>query len=123
MNGSLPAHGSLPGHGAPLTHDAPSVHQRRRLGDVLVERGLVTPEQLTAALATQLTLVGKQRKRLGKLVVDLGFVTERQVAESLAELLSLDLLEQADLAIPLDVARLLPRQVAERDQVLVLGRT
>src|SRR5665213_1543452 len=129
VHGSLPAHGSLPTHGslathdAPPTHDAPSVHQRRRLGDVLVERGLVTPEQLTAALATQQTLLGKQRKRLGKLVVDLGFVTERQVAEALAALLSLDLLEQADLAISLDVARLLPRPVAERDQVLVLGRT
>jgi type IV pilus assembly protein PilB len=116
-------------HGAPtLTapatgYEAPSVNQRRRLGDVLIERGLLTPEQLTAALATQQTLVGKQRKRLGRLVVDLGFVTERQVAESLAELLSLDLLEHSDLAIPLDVARLLPRPVAERDQVLVLGRT
>jgi type IV pilus assembly protein PilB len=109
---------------APATaNGAPSVHQRRRLGDVLVERALVTPEQLSAALATQQTLIGKQRKRLGKLVVDLGFVTERQVAESLAELLSLDLLEGSDLAIPLDVARLLPRPVAERDQVLVLGRT
>ena len=104
-------------------HQGPTAHQRRRLGDVLVERGLVTPEQLTAALATQQTLVGKQRKRLGKLVVDLGFATERQVAESLASLLSLDLLEAADLAITLDVARLLPRPVAERDQVLVLGRT
>ena len=32
-------------------------------------------------------------------------------------------LSAADLAISLDVARLLPRAVAERDQVLVLGRT
>jgi type IV pilus assembly protein PilB len=104
-------------------HPAVTGHQRRRLGDVLIERGLVTSEELTTALATQQTLVGKHRKRLGRLVVDLGFVTERQVAESLAELLSLDLLGASDLAIPLDVARLLPRKVAERDQVLVLGRT
>jgi type IV pilus assembly protein PilB len=116
--------GLAPAGQAPATgNEAPSVHQRRRLGDVLLERSLVSPEQLTAALATQQTLVGKQRKRLGKLVVELGFVTERQVAESLAELLSLELLEASDLAIPLDVARLLPRKVAERDQVLVLGRT
>jgi type IV pilus assembly protein PilB len=123
MHGSASAHGSLSAHEAPPTHDAPTVHQRRRLGDVLLERGLVSPEQLEAALATQQTLVGKQRKRLGKLLVELGFVTERQVAESLATLLSLDLLEASDLAIPEDVARLLPRKVAERDQVLVLGRT
>jgi type IV pilus assembly protein PilB len=121
-HGVPPTQGS-PSHEAPPSHDAPSVHQRRRLGDVLLERGLVSPEQLTAALATQQSLVGKQRKRLGKLLVELGFVTERQVAESLAELLSLDLLEASDLVIPLDIARLLPRKVAERDQVLVLGRT
>jgi type IV pilus assembly protein PilB len=102
---------------------APTLHQRRRLGDVLLERGLLTPEQLQNALASQQNLLGVHRKRLGKLLVDMGFLTERQVAESLAELLSLDLLESSDLHVPMDVARLLPRQVAERAQVLVLGRT
>jgi type IV pilus assembly protein PilB len=102
---------------------APTLHQRRRLGDVLLERGLLTPDQLQEALASQQSLIGAQRKRLGKLLVDLGFLTERQVAESLAELLSLDILESADLLVPLEIARLLPRQVAERAQVLVLGRT
>ncbi|HEY0871409.1 MAG TPA: ATPase, T2SS/T4P/T4SS family, partial [Acidothermaceae bacterium] len=109
--------------GVLTAQSAPTLHQRRRLGDVLLERGLLTPEQLQDALASQQSLVGAQRKRLGKLLVDLGFLTERQVAESLAELLSLDILESSDLLVPLEVARLLPRQVAERAQVLVLGRT
>ena len=109
--------------GVLTAQSAPTLHQRRRLGDVLLERGLLTPEQLQDALTSQRSLVGAQRKRLGKLLVDLGFLTERQVAESLAELLSLDILESSDLLIPLEVARLLPRQVAERAQVLVLGRT
>jgi type IV pilus assembly protein PilB len=96
---------------------------RRRLGDVLVERDLITREQLEEALTEQQKLVGKDRKRLGKLIVEMGFLTERQIAEALAELLALELLDGGDLSVPMEVARLLPRQVAERARVLVLGRT
>ncbi|MDQ1552706.1 MAG: hypothetical protein QOD50_2128, partial [Actinomycetota bacterium] len=96
---------------------------RRRLGDVLIERDLITQAQLDEALAMQQQLPGKERKRLGKLIVEMGFLTERQIAEALAELLALELLEGGDLAVPMEVARLLPRQVAERARVLILGRT
>ncbi len=96
---------------------------RRRLGDVLVERDLISREQLNEALEAQRQLAGKNRKRLGQLIVEMGFLTERQIAEALAELLALDLIEGGDLAVPMEVARLLPRQVAERARVLVLGRT
>jgi type IV pilus assembly protein PilB len=97
--------------------------ERRRLGDVLVERDLITREQLNEALDVQRQLTGKNRKRLGQLIVEMGFLTERQIAEALAELLALDLIDGGDLAVPMEVARLLPRQVAERARVLVLGRT
>ncbi|MDQ1493545.1 MAG: type pilus assembly protein PilB [Actinomycetota bacterium] len=97
--------------------------ERRRLGDVLIERDLITQAQLDEALAMQQQLPGKERKRLGKLIVEMGFLTERQIAEALAELLALELIEGGDLAVPMEVARLLPRQVAERARVLILGRT
>jgi len=97
--------------------------ERRRLGDVLVERDLITREQLNEALARQRQLTGKDRKRLGQLIVEMGFLTERQIAGALAELLALELIDGGDLAVPMEVARLLPRQVAERAHVLVLGRT
>ncbi len=90
---------------------------------MLVERDLITREQLNEALEAQRQLTGKNRKRLGQLIVEMGFLTERQIAEALAELLALDLIEGGDLAVPMEVARLLPRQVAERARVLVLGRT
>jgi type IV pilus assembly protein PilB len=115
--------GLLTPQAPPTAPGVPTLHQRRRLGDVLLDRGLLTPLQLKEALDSQQNLIGVHRKRLGKLLVDMGFLTERQVAESLAELLSLDLLESTDLLVPLEVARLLPRPVAERAQVLVLGRT
>ncbi len=97
--------------------------ERRRLGDVLIERDLLTRDQLEQVLEVQRKLTGKDRKRLGQLIVEMGFLTERQVAEALAELLALELVDGNDFAVPMEVARLLPRQVAERAHVLVLGRT
>src|SRR5262249_17177755 len=52
---------------------------RRRLGDVLVESGLISQEQLATALAEQRDAAGP-RRRLGQVVADLGFVSEREVA-------------------------------------------
>ena len=96
---------------------------RRRLGDVLLERDLLTSDQLDEVLEIQQRQPVRARKRLGKLIVEMGYLTEKQIAEALAELLSLELLDGNDLSVPLEVARLLPRPLAERARVLVLGRT
>lgn len=99
-----------------------TVVRRRRLGDVLVERGVVTEEQLDDALSAQLE-PGKARRRLGRIVVDKGYATERQVAETLADLLGLALVDLGRIAADAEAARLLPRAVAERSRVLVLAKS
>ena len=48
-----------------------------RLGDLLVERGLITSEQRDEAL--QLHLAGG--RRLGEVLVELGLVTDEQIAQ------------------------------------------
>jgi type IV pilus assembly protein PilB len=50
------------------------------LGENLLKKGLITKEQLDAALAQQKK---DQEKRLGAILVSLGFVTDAQVQESL----------------------------------------
>lgn len=52
-----------------------------RVGDILVSAGLVTREQVEAALATQ--KVG-QKKKIGRLLIERGLVTEEQVLAALA---------------------------------------
>src|SRR5450432_1192861 len=108
--------------GAPTSAPAGAL-TRRRLGDVLLERDLLTSDQLDEVLDLQQRQPVRTRKRLGKLIVEMGYLTEKQIAEALAELLSLELLDANDLAVPLEIARLLPRPLAERARVLVLGRT
>ncbi|HEX2808294.1 MAG TPA: ATPase, T2SS/T4P/T4SS family, partial [Kineosporiaceae bacterium] len=94
---------------------------RRRLGDVLVDEGLITADQLQEALRDQKS-PDRPRRRIGQVVTDLGFASERQVAECLAHLLGLDLIDLSKRAPMPDMVRQLPKQVAERTRVLVIDK-
>jgi type IV pilus assembly protein PilB len=110
---------------SPMTSDAPVPEQgrrRRRIGEVLVEQGLLSEDQLKTALAAQSkTEPGQPRKRLGALVIDLGLATEKEVATALAEALALPLVDLGRTMAQPEAVRLLPRAVAERAGVLVLS--
>ncbi|NAZ76757.1 type II/IV secretion system protein [Kineococcus sp. T13] len=106
----------------PAQPGQPATQVRRRLGDVLVEKGLLLPEDLDVALAEQRNMEGP-RRRLGQILVELGMVSESELAQCLAELLQLEHVDLSRLSLSPDVVRLLPRAVAERCRVLVLDKT
>ena len=54
----------------------------RRLGNLLIDRGYISPENLQAALDSQKE--GGRTKLLGEILVDLEFCTEDQIVECLA---------------------------------------
>src|SRR5580765_3189802 len=60
-----------------------------RLGEILIERKLITPEDLARALEIQRERSGE---KLGKIFVDLGFVATRDVLSALAEQLQVPVL-------------------------------
>jgi type IV pilus assembly protein PilB len=96
---------------------------RRRIGEVLVASGLLTEEQLAAALNKQRdVLPGQSRPRLGTVVIEMGHATEAQVAEALAVALGLELVDLARTMVVPEHVRLLPRQVAERSNELELSK-
>ena len=98
--------------------------RRRRLGEVLVSQGLLTPEQLVHALSAQDDVPeGQPRKRLGAVVIDLGLASEAQVAEALAGALHLERVDLRHALVLPEAARLLPRALAERHGLLVLDLT
>ncbi len=107
--------------GAPRPAGGATTATRRRLGDVLVDSGLISPDQLVAALDAQRAATGP-RRRLGQVVTDLGFATEKEVAECLANLLGLEMIDLSRVVPAPDVVRLLPRQIAERTRVLVVDK-
>ncbi len=71
--------------------------RRRRLGEILVEQGLVTQEELAQALARQRQAKGG---RLGRMIVELGFATETQITEAVAEQLRIPGVDLAAVDIP-----------------------
>jgi type IV pilus assembly protein PilB len=90
---------------------------------VLIEHGVISEEHLARALAVQSDVApGQRRKRLGTLLVELGFATERDIAAALASALGLEVIDLSEYMIPAEIARVLPRAVAERHEVMVLAR-
>ena len=95
---------------------------RRRIGDVLVAHGVLTPAQLQEAVRLQEQAPGPARRRLGQVVVQAGLADERAVATALAAALSLPLVDLSRVTPSSAAVRLLPRAVASRTGVLVLAR-
>ena len=96
--------------------------QRRRIGDALVDAGVITAAQLADVLAHQQRSPGP-RKRLGELLVELRLTDERTLSTALASQLGLQSLDLTRLAPSPAVVRLLPQAVAERSRILVVDRT
>ena len=100
-----------------------SATQRRRIGEVLVEQGIIDEVQLQDLLGEQARFGDpKKRPRLGRLVVDKGLANERQVAQALATALGLPLVDLGRAQVTTDIARLVPKAVSERHGVLVIAR-
>ena len=66
---------------------------RRKLGDTLVGWGVITPQQLEAALEAQARDGRTVRRRLGRVLVDAGLVTDGAVAAALADMHGLQVVD------------------------------
>ncbi len=89
-----------------------------RIGEVLMERGYITAEQMDKALAYQKE---HRDKRVGQILIELGFVTESQVLEALAQRLGLSIVSVGSLTPDLSATALIPRELAERQNLFAVG--
>jgi type IV pilus assembly protein PilB len=93
---------------------------RRRIGQVLVEAGVITTDQLESCIGVQAQQPRAERQRLGAIVLEHGLATERDIASALARTLGLELIELGNANIKSEAARMVPRAVAERFTALGL---
>ncbi|WP_432798075.1 GspE/PulE family protein [Poriferisphaera sp. WC338] len=89
-----------------------------RLGDLLVEKGVLTAAQIEHALAFQKNL--PHRKLLGEVLVELEFVTEEQVLEVLAVAYDVPFATLSAKLVDANVFELLPKEYSEKQKVLPL---
>ncbi|HSZ08819.1 MAG TPA: ATPase, T2SS/T4P/T4SS family [Steroidobacteraceae bacterium] len=93
-----------------------TVKRRIRLGDVLVEHGTITAEQLATALTEQ----RRSGRKLGRVLADLGFVSESALHELLARHLEVPFVDLKHARIDREAVKLLPEALARRYRALVL---
>jgi type IV pilus assembly protein PilB len=94
----------------------PPPGRRRRLGDLLIEAGLISETQLKAALNEQRKWGG----RLGRTVVELGFVTETAIGLVLARQLELPSIDLDTTELPSSAPTWLRLDLCERYGVFPL---
>jgi type IV pilus assembly protein PilB len=94
------------------------VIQRKRIGDILLDAGLISRAQLDAAVVEQ----EETHERLGILLVRAGVVTEEQVLECLSH--QLDIERYSPERYPLDpaLADVVPARLAQQLQLVPLRR-
>ncbi|MBX6353414.1 MAG: type II/IV secretion system protein [Thermoflavifilum sp.] len=91
---------------------------RKRLGDFLLDAGLITAQQLQEAMETQ----RETRQRLGEVLVQKGYVTEQQLIEVLEFQLGIPHVNLFQYQIDPSIVRLIPEDLARRYLVLALRR-
>jgi len=85
---------------------------RLRLGDVLVDNGIITQEQLDTALGLQKT--DPQKRRLGEVLLDSGMITEDAMLTALSKSLNQRYVAISDIRLETDAVAKIPKAVATR---------
>jgi MSHA biogenesis protein MshE len=93
--------------------------QKIRLGDLLIEQGLLTQEQLKLSLDEQ----KRTGRKLGRVFVESGYVTEDGISNALARQLRISFIDLNSFTPKPDLIRLLPEAPARRFRALVLDET
>ncbi len=88
--------------------------KKLRLGDVLVNSGVITAQELGRGLELQ---KGSGRK-LGETLVDEGLATEENIARALSSQLQYDMVDLQNVEIPEEVLKLVPPNVLKKYQML-----
>ncbi|MCM3337390.1 GspE/PulE family protein [Paenibacillus sp. MER TA 81-3] len=90
--------------------------QRKRIGELLVDVGLITPTQLQHALAEQ----AKRKGRLGDILLSEGFINEQQLIEVLEFQLGIPHIQLYRQQIDQQAIDLISQRLAEQYRVLPL---
>ncbi|MEZ5445675.1 MAG: ATPase, T2SS/T4P/T4SS family [Gammaproteobacteria bacterium] len=87
-----------------------------RLGELLVQKGIISQDQIRIALTEQ----KKQKEHLGKILVRLGFATEAVVLDVLGGALGQQSIDLAKVVVDGEAVRLIPKDFARRYRILPL---
>jgi MSHA biogenesis protein MshE len=90
-----------------------------KIGEILLNKGIITPIELESALRIKETSDAK----LGKILIDLGYVTEEELAVVVASQLNMRFVRVVELDLSADLVLKLPEFQAKKFRAVVLDIT
>ncbi|MEX0964840.1 MAG: ATPase, T2SS/T4P/T4SS family [Pseudohongiellaceae bacterium] len=90
---------------------------KKQLGDALIEKGIITEDQLTIALLEQ----ESSGLRIGAMLIQLGFVTDSIIRDALSENTGYSTVDITGTVIDADAIKMVPQDLARRFKVLPLS--
>jgi len=89
----------------------------KHLGEILLDEGYVTQEDLGVALTAQ----AERGQSLGRVLVELGMLSEAQLVSALAQQVGMDFIELSDFIVDRAAVALVPGTLCRRHTVLPIG--
>ncbi len=95
------------------------IKKQVRLGDLLIEQGIITNDELMSALAKQKELREKGiSTKLGEIIIELGFATEKQILEALSNQLGFPFVDLYGEDIDYKLMSTFPLNIIEKNKVI-----
>ncbi|WP_114569922.1 GspE/PulE family protein [Exiguobacterium flavidum] len=91
--------------------------KRKRLGEMLIEEGLVTTAQVDEALSAK-----RNQEKLGDTLLRLGHLTEQQLIEALHHQLKIPIITLYNYPLDVSVTKLVSKDIAQRHQLVPVSR-
>ncbi len=88
------------------------------IGQLLLENGLISIDQLNEALARQKMTPGK---RLGDVLIDMGYVKEKDMLKMLSKRLNVPYVENPMFSVDLSVADIVPEELLRKHKVVPMN--
>jgi type IV pilus assembly protein PilB len=93
---------------------------KRQIGEILVSRGYITPEQLQAALEAQSGL--PTMEALGETLVNMGYLSHRDKLRCLAEQWGVEFVDLETFPVDTDVVKLVGQEICRRYKAIPISR-
>ena len=92
--------------------------KQRTIGQVLIEKGIVTEEQILQAIDVQRE---KPQMRIGEILVEMDAVTWDDIYQALAELLNYQFVDLRTVQVPAEAVEAVPKTIARKHQLVPVG--
>ncbi len=90
-----------------------------RLGEILINQGLINSEQLKKALETQKI---DSKKKIGEILVNQGVIDKKQLLQALQHVYEAEYIELEDVILDPEIVSIIPKRIALRYKIVPLSK-